>query len=142
MKLKIQKVKDMKKNIIVLLATLPVIALQANAQQVLTLDECKQMAVDNSNSLKTAEQKVKIADYDRKIAAANFFPKITATGTYMYNTEDIKLISDETSQQLTNAGTALQTELTDKMTAILSDPDIFAKVVSDPALQKDRKSVV
>ncbi len=133
---KIQKVKDMKKNIIVLLATLPVIALQANAQQVLTLDECKQMAVDNSNSLKTAEQKVKIADYDRKIAAANFFPKITATGTYMYNTEDIKLISDETSQQLTNAGTALQTELTDKMTAILSDPDIFAKVISDPALQK------
>ena len=33
-------------------------SLNVRAQQVLTLDECKQMAIENNNALKTAQQKI------------------------------------------------------------------------------------
>ncbi len=127
----------MKRIIIILTSALALLPLQAGAQQrVLTLDECRQMAIDNSNSLKTAKQKVEIAGYDRKIAAANYFPKITASGTYMYSSKDLKLISDETTAELTNAGTILQNDINEKLTSLLSDPTILSKVMSEPALQK------
>ncbi len=126
----------MKRIIIILTSALALLPVGAGAQQVLTLDDCKQMAEDNSNSLKTAKQKVEVAGYDRKIAAANYFPKITATGTYMYVNKDIKLISDETTTELSNAGTILQGQINDKLTAILSDQTIMQKVYTDPALQK------
>lgn len=126
----------MRKNIVILIAMLAVLPSRGYAQQVLTLDECKQLAIDNSSALKTAEQQVQMSKYDMKIAAANYFPKVTATGTYMYTNRNLQLISDEQSAQLSNAGTALQGELTNQLTAILSDPTIFAKVASDPALQK------
>ena len=74
----------MRKNIVILIVSLSALSLPAQAQQVLTLDECRQLAVENSSSLKTAEEKVKISKYDQKIAAANYFPKVTASGTYMY----------------------------------------------------------
>lgn len=126
----------MKRIIIILTSALALLPVGAGAQQVLTLDDCKQMAADNSNSLKTAKQKKEVAGYDRKIARANYFPKITATGTYMYVNKDIKLISDETTAELSNAGTILQNDINTRLTAILSDQTIMQKVYTDPALQK------
>ena len=106
------------------------------AERVLTLDECKQLAVQNSNELKTAQQKVKVAEYDKNIAIANYFPKITASGTYMYCNRDLKLISDETSQELQSAGTKLQGDVTNQVATLLSDPDVLKKYMTDAAFQK------
>ncbi len=126
----------MKRIIIILTGALALLPLRAGAQQVLTLDDCRQLAVDNSNSLKTARQKTEVAGYDRKIAAANYFPKVTATGTYMYVNKDIKLIGDETATELSHAGTILQNDINTRLTAILSDPTIMQKIYTEPALQK------
>ena len=111
-------------------------SLNVRAQQVLTLDECKQMAIENNNALKTAQQKIEIANYDKKIAFANYFPKVSATGTYMYSTEDIKLISDESADKLQNMGTGVQNNITDVMTSLMSDPAVISKYLTDPAFQK------
>ena len=119
-----------------LIACMALTSIEAGAQQVLSLEECKQMAIENNNSLKTAEQKVKIAGYDKKIAFANYFPKVSATGTYMYCTEDIKLISDESADKLKNAGTGLQEDVNAKVGALIQDPDIVGKYLTDAAFQK------
>lgn len=126
----------MKKTMWIIAAGLCVLPTYAGAQQVLTLDECKQMAIENNNSLKTAEQKIKIAGYDRNIALANYFPKITATGAYMYTSRDWKLIDDEKAEELQNAGTTLQDNITNKVAGLLTDPDVIKKYMSDPAFQK------
>ena len=68
----------------------------ADAQQVLTLEDCRQMAVQGNKNLDQARQKVKMAEYDRKIAAANYFPEIKATGAYLYNNKNLVLIDDQT----------------------------------------------
>lgn len=120
----------------IIAAALCVLPTYAGAQQVLTLDECRQMAVENNNSLKTAQQKIKVAGYDRNIALANYFPKITATGTYMYTSRDWKLIDDGKAAEIQNAGTTLQNDVTNKMMQIMSDKDVMTKYMTDAAFKK------
>ena len=120
----------------IIAAALCVLPTYAGAQQVLTLDECRQMAVENNNSLKTAQQKIKVAGYDRNIALANYFPKITATGTYMYTSRDWKLIDDDKAAVIQNAGTTLQNDVTNKMMQIMSDKDVMTKYMTDAAFKK------
>lgn len=120
----------------IIAAGLCTLGLSANAQQVLTLEECKQMAIENNNELKTAQQKIKIAGYDRNIALANYFPKITATGTYMYTSRDWKLIDDDKAAEIQNAGTTLQNDVTNKMMQIMSDKDVMTKYMTDAAFKK------
>lgn len=120
----------------IITAALCVLPTYAGAQQVLTLDECRQMAVENNNSLKTAQQKIKVAGYDRNIALANYFPKITATGTYMYTSRDWKLIDDDKAAEIQNAGTTLQNDVTNKMMQIMSDKDVMTKYMTDAAFKK------
>lgn len=126
----------MKKTMWIITAALCVLPTYAGAQQVLTLDECRQMAVENNNSLKTAQQKIKVAGYDRNIALANYFPKITATGTYMYTSRDWKLIDDDKAAEIQNAGTTLQNDVTNKMMQIMSDKDVMTKYMTDAAFKK------
>ena len=126
----------MKKTMWIIAAALCALPTYAGARQVLTLDECRQMAVENNNSLKTAQQKIKVAGYDRNIALANYFPKITATGTYMYTSRDWKLIDDDKAAEIQNAGTTLQNDVTNKMMQIMSDKDVMTKYMTDAAFKK------
>jgi outer membrane protein TolC len=76
--------------------------------QALSLNECRQMAVQASKTLEQARIETEMAGYDRKIARANYFPKISATGLYLYNNRDVALINDDQSNRLRNAGTNME----------------------------------
>lgn len=82
-------------------------------QQVLTLEQCRDMAVRNDKAVEQAQTKVTMAGYDRKIALANYFPNIVAIGTYTYNNHNISLINDDMSNQLTTMGTTVQGKIND-----------------------------
>jgi len=99
------------------------------AQQVLSLEECRQFAVSNNKELEEASQKSEMAAYDRKIALANYFPKITASGTYMYNSRNLSLVSDDTATKLTGLGTAVQSQLSTEMQSLVQ------AFMADPAAQ-------
>lgn len=99
-----------------LIMTVPVLAgllagYAADAQQVLTLDDCHRMAVENSEALAQARTQEEMAGYDRKIALANYFPNLSVSGTYQYNNRNIALVSDEQSATITNMGTMAQAVL-------------------------------
>ena len=98
--------KDMKKTTALL--TLAILPIAMNAQQVLSLQECRDRAVNSSKELDQARVEVEMASYDKKIARANYFPEISATGAYMYNDRDISLISDAQSEKLGQAGGMVQ----------------------------------
>ncbi len=129
-------------------------SVQLNAQTVLTLDDCHDMAVQNSKELDQAKIDREMAGYDRKIAIANYFPVVSATGAYMYNNRDIALISDDQSQILRNAGTLMQGQIdaaasgaitqmgtamnqkmTQLMTAIQTNPALAAEYMGSPMWQ-------
>lgn len=115
------------------------VQLNASAQQVLTLDDCHEMAVNSNRELEQARQKVRMAECDRKIAAANYFPNITATGTYMYNSHDIALISDEGTAALQGMGDAVQQQISGQMqqlmTAIKTNPESAMEYMKSPMWQ-------
>ena len=143
-----------------LLLTLAIATLSASAQEVsyngqpLTLEDCRQMAVQQSKELAEARTKEEMAAYDRKIAIANYFPSVSATGAYLYNNRDIALVSDAQSAILQNAGTLVQTQLdaamanatqqlgtamtakmTELMTAIRTNPALAAEYMGSPMWQ-------
>ncbi|MEG2337072.1 MAG: TolC family protein, partial [Bacteroidales bacterium] len=67
---------------------------KANSSEIiyLSLDSCRQLALENNNALKISKEKVASAQWDKKYAISQYFPKISAMGTYMWNEKDLKLI--------------------------------------------------
>lgn len=106
----------MKRNIIGLVLLLTAVPLTAQPQErILTLEECRQMALEQSRDLVQARTEAEMADYDRKIALANYFPKVSATGAYIYNTRDVALVSDEQSERIRNMGTNVDNQFWDAL---------------------------
>lgn len=110
-----------------------------HAQQRLTLEECRQMAIQNNRELSQSAIKIQMASCDRGIARANYFPKLSATAAYMYNNQGINLIDDETSALLQNSGTMVQEQLTERMDAltkqIMSNPAALQEFMKSPMWQ-------
>ena len=102
------------------------------AETVLTLEECRAMALENNGQSKIAQEKVTAADYDSRAAFANYLPKVSATGMYLHNSENLNLISDEQKTKFSNLGTAVQGNIT----AIMSDPTYLYLTTTDASLAK------
>ena len=110
-----------------------------SGQQVLTLEQCREMAIRNNKSLEQSRTNVEMAGYDRKIARANYYPNISATGAYMYNEKNIALINEQMSDNLTNAGTLVQGGMSEFIgglqQAIASNPAAAAEYMQSPMWQ-------
>lgn len=63
-----------------------------SAQQALSLQECRDLAVKNNKELRIAEEKIRMADYEKKAAQTKYFPQISANGAYMWNQKDLNLL--------------------------------------------------
>lgn len=72
----------MKRTLYIFLAAL---AFQSplKAQQLYTLEECRQMALEQNAKMKVAANKAQMAKQEKREAATNFFPSITLTGGTM-----------------------------------------------------------
>jgi len=140
----------MKKTLITILTITVLSSTGAIAQRSLTLDECREMAVNSDRELQQAKTEIEMAGYDRKIAFANYLPNVSGTGAYLYNPNDISLISDAASASLRNAGTTVhgisqqyqQKVMTDLTTYIqqmaATDPASamkYMQLMQDPVLQ-------
>lgn len=90
-----------------------------HAQRVLSLDSCRNMAIANNKSLLIAKERMQKAHYDRKAAFTNFLPDFSATGTYMYFSDEISLLNDGQKSALNHMGTSLQQGLTQAATPII-----------------------
>lgn len=90
-----------------------------HAQRVLSLDSCRNMAIANNKSLLIAKERMQKAHYDRKAAFTNFLPDFSATGTYMYFSDEISLLNDGLKSALNHIGSSLQQGLTQAATPII-----------------------
>lgn len=89
---------------IIVLAGLLVWSGYVSAQQTLTLEECRNLAIQNNKELQISGQKVKAADEERKAAFTKYFPQLSAMGGYMWNQKDINLLDmDALSAKLGSA---------------------------------------
>ena len=63
-----------------------------SAQQTLSLQECRDLAVKNNKELRIVEEKIRMADYEKKAALTKYFTQISANGAYMWNQKDLNLL--------------------------------------------------
>lgn len=109
------------------------------AQQRLSLEQCRQMALESDASLQQEAIQLRMSSYDRKIARAQYYPRISAKAAYLFNDQDINLIPDDVSQILQNGGTLVQEQLSGKMTqltqAIMSNPAAAMEYMNSPMWQ-------
>lgn len=85
--------------------------LTAEAQQVLSLDSCRALALRNNKQLSVSRVKQEIAANVRKSARTKYLPRITALGGYEYVSKEISILNDDQKSALNNAGTNMASEL-------------------------------
>ncbi len=78
--------------------------LPAGAQQTLSLDSCRAMALRNNKQLSVARFNQEIARYTKKAMATKYLPKVDAVGGYELMSKEISLLSDDQKSALNNLG--------------------------------------
>ena len=104
----------------------------STAQTVLTLEECRSMALENNSQSKIAQEKVTAAQYDSKAAFANYLPKVSASAMYLHNSENLSLISDDQRSSLSGMGT----KVNGAVTSLTGDPAFLKLCMTDASIGK------
>ena len=71
---------------------LAMLAFHAAGQRALTLEECRQLAIQNNKELRISAEKIRMADNEKKAAFTQYFPKLSASGAYLWNQKDLNLL--------------------------------------------------
>lgn len=88
-----------------LILALTTLATSAQAQQTLTLDSCRAMALRNNKTLSASRLQLDMARYNKKAAKTKYLPHISALGGYELTSREISLLSKDQKSALANAGT-------------------------------------
>lgn len=93
----------MNKKIVIILLALT--ALPVGAQQMLTLDSCRAMALRNNKQLSVSKVKQEVAANLRKSARTKYLPHVSALGGYEWTSKEISILNDQQKSALSNLGT-------------------------------------
>lgn len=121
------------------LTVLPVIG------QTLSLDSCRALALQNNKELKMSALKQDAAHWQRKSALTNYYPRVTAIGTYQRTSREISLLNKKQKESLSHMGTNLSaaigsevqqgtTDLQQQWMNFVQSPE-FAQMMQDPQMQ-------
>ena len=92
----------------------------AMAQQFLSLDSCRAMAIRNNKQMGITQQKKVMAHYTTKAARTQYLPKLNVVGGYMFTSKEISLLSKEQKTTLSNIGTALSGSIGEDISSVIA----------------------
>ena len=87
------------------------LAQTAVAQQLLSLDSCRAMALRNNKQMSVSRVKQEVAANLRKSARTKYLPHVSALGGYEWMSKEISLLSDDQKKSLSNLGTTMATKV-------------------------------
>lgn len=116
--------------------------LPLGAQQLLTLDSCRAMALRNNKQMDVSRIKQDVAKNIRKSARTKYLPHISAIGTFQHVSEEISILNEDQKTGLSTLGdqfaglagqgmTNLNTGLTSVLTSLSLPAPVMTKVGSD-----------
>lgn len=79
------------KKVILFFMLLCAISPQAQ-ERVLSLSECRDLAVRNNKELSISKEKINLASQEKKAAFTKYFPQVSVNGAYMWNQKDLNLL--------------------------------------------------
>lgn len=78
---------------------------ETKAQEVLSLDSCRSMALNNNRQMGVAKVRRDMARNIRKSARTKYLPQVNATGAYLYSSKQVSILNDDQKSALGNMGT-------------------------------------
>ena len=96
-------------------------SLPASAQQLLSLDSCRAMAMRNNKQLSIAKLKQDVAANLRRAARTKYLPHVSALGAYEHTSKDISLLNDDQKTRLPNLGTGMVGSLQGNLQSLQSE---------------------
>ena len=110
---------------LVLLLLLPLIG---DAQRVLTLDSCRQLAITNNKQLSAARTQKEMAEYNIMSARTKYFPHVDAMAGYELMSKEVSILNNSQKNALNNLGTnaasRMGTTMSDIITGMVQDGTI------------------
>ena len=102
----------------------------SGAQRILSLDSCRQMALNNNKQLGVSKLKQGVAANLRKSARTKYLPHVSAIGTYEFTSEPISLLSETQKAEFGSLGTALGSGITQSLGPMMQqEPKLAAGMV-------------
>lgn len=68
----------------------PSVVIPVYAQETLTLERCRELALERNKSIERADENRKKAGYGTKVYLSNYLPKFSAAGNYLYTSTKLK----------------------------------------------------
>ena len=94
--------------------------LTAGAQQVLSLEECRQLALQNNKQLGVTRVKQEMALNLRKAARTNYLPKVDVIGGYEFFSREISILNNDQKNTFANLGTTAMTGVGEHLSSTLT----------------------
>lgn len=104
----------------VMLALLMLLPAAGLAQSVLSLDSCRQLAIDNNKQLAVARTQKEMATYNVKSARTKYLPHVDAMAGYELMSREISILNNNQKNTLSNLGTIATSGLDAKMTDMIT----------------------
>lgn len=109
----------MKGKNIIGIAIASAMAIPTLAQQALTLDSCRAMAIRNNKSLRISSLKQDVAMNTRKAARTKYLPHVSVVGGYTLTSREISILNNQQKAAFNNLGTNLTGALGGNMSSIV-----------------------
>ena len=130
MKMTKKKMTAMARTVTLVLLTLS--PMTGEAQRVLTLDSCRQLAIANNKQLGVARAQKDMASYDMKSARTKFLPRVDALAGYELMSKEVSILNNSQKDALnhlgTNAMSGVGTKVSDIITGMAQDGTISPQV--------------
>jgi len=81
------------------------VTLGIHAQEVYSLQKCRELALQNNRQLKVSRMTVDVAENTRKAAKTKYLPRVDALAGYQHFSREISLLSDDQKNAFSNLGT-------------------------------------
>ena len=81
------------------------ITLGIQAQEVYSLQRCRELALENNRQLKVSRMTVDVAENTRKAAKTKYLPRVDALAGYQHFSREISLLSDDQKHTFSSLGT-------------------------------------
>lgn len=115
----------------VTIATFFAVASTVTAQEVLTLEQCREKALQANKGLMMQQEKIVETDNLQKAMMWQMLPKLDATGGYTLMQKSVRLLSDEQEQRINNMGNTVQRSIQDALREEVSGLPIGGQLVGD-----------
>lgn len=100
-----------------------------SAQELLSLDSCRTLAIANNKEIRISQEKIKSAHYQKKAAFTNYLPNISATGGYMRSQKELSLLSNAQKSALGSIGSQMSSAMQNGIQGLLAQ---MPELTQDP----------